>query len=197
MGKTLYDCTWPQDELDRQYHDTEWGVPLHDDLRQFEFPSLEVMQCGLNWHLMLQKRQIFRSCLAEFDFERLAHFSEDDIPRIFETPGMIRSPRKVMAIVNNARQFLAIRREFGTFSKYLWNYSGGKTIIYRSHAKGDCPASNELSDIIARDLKQRGFKFLGSITVYSHLQACGVLNDHPRSGPRYQYIRQNFPCVIK
>ena len=196
--KKVYDCTWSRmDDLDHRYHDTEWGVPLHDDLRQFEFLSLEVMQCGLNWHLILQKREIFRSCFAGFDFRQLALFNEADVQRILETPGMIRSPRKIQAILSNARLVLQMQQEYGSFSDYLWGFTEGKMLVYRGHATGHIPASNALSDRIAADLRRRGFKYLGSITVYSHLQACGIINDHQRDCPRFRELLQQHPFAWK
>lgn len=172
-------CRWVGgNEKMIRYHDDEWGVPLHDDTRQFEFLMLEVMQCGLNWSMMINKREIFRECFAGFDFNRVAEFDESDIERIMATPGMIRSRRKIESVIHNARCFLGIRREFGSFSDYIWSFTGGKTYLYAGHQKGNLPARNGLSDKISRDLKKRGLKFMGSITVYSHLQACGIINDH-------------------
>ena len=172
-------CAWCQDGgLMEKYHDEEWGIPLHDDRKQFEFLMLEVMQCGLSWALMIKKREIFRECFAGFDYEKIASFRENEIQKILDTPGMIRSRRKVEAVIRNAQLFLDVIREFGSFSQYIWGFTGGKTLIYRAHHQGAWEASNELSDRISRDLRKRGFKYLGSITVYSHLQACGIINDH-------------------
>ena len=123
-------CDWDTtSELNIRYHDTEWGVPLHDDRRQFEFLMMEVMQCGLNWNMMMQKRDIFRSCFDNFEYDRIAAYDEQDILRIMNTPGMIRSRRKIEAVINNARCFQKIREEFGTFSAWLWAFSNGKTIL--------------------------------------------------------------------
>lgn len=190
-------CTWCRSEADRRYHDEEWGVPLHDDRGQFEFLMLEVMQCGLSWSLMLKKREIFRKCFDDFDFEKISEYGEEDIQRILNTEGMIRSRRKTEAVINNAVCFRRLREEYGSFSDYLWAYSDGKTILYNGHGDGKIPACNGLSDRIGRDLKKRGFKYLGSITVYSHLQACGIINDHGSDCPCYKKIVENYPTVKK
>lgn len=191
-------CNWDNtSSANKKYHDTEWGVPLHDDVKQFEFLMMEVMQCGLNWNMMINKREIFRACFDGFDYEKVAAYDEFDIERIMGCEGMIKSPRKIAAIINNAQAFLRIRAEFGSFCNYLWGFSQGKTILYDKHGDGYIPVSNVLSDEISKDLKKRGFKFLGSVTVYSHLQACGIINDHGCDCPRYKYITANFPCVAK
>ena len=189
-------CDWDTtSELNIRYHDTEWGVPLHDDRRQFEFLMMEVMQCGLNWNMMMQKREIFRKCFDGFDFDRISDYTETDIVRILETPGMIRSRRKVEAVIANAHCFQAIRAEFGSFCDYLWGFSKGKTILYDRHAKGWIPVSNGLSSRISQDLRRRGFRYLGPTTVYSHLQACGVINDHDCNCPCYARINAANPTV--
>jgi len=180
-----------------KYHDEEWGVPLHDDRKQFEFLMMEAMQCGLNWNMMIQKREIFRQCFDEFDYRKVAAYTEEDVRRILETEGMIRSRRKIEAVIHNARRFLQVREEWGTFSAYLWNFSKGKTILYMGHQKGSIPARNALSDTISRDLKKRGFKYLGSVTVYAHLQACGIINDHTEGCFRYREVMEENQTVRK
>ena len=191
-------CDWSMvSEAMIRYHDEEWGVPLHDDRKQFEFLMMEVMQCGLNWNMMINKRQIFRECFAGFDFDQVAAFGEADIQRIMKMPGMIRSRRKIEAVIGNARCYQQIREEHGSFSQYIWSYTDGKTIIYNHHSEGWIPAGNGLSDQISKDLKRYGFKYLGSITVYSHFQACGIINDHAQECPRFQVINENYPVVIK
>ena len=191
-------CDWAFafDEM-KAYHDTEWGVPVHDDRVMFEHLMMEVMQCGLNWNMMINKREIFRGCFDNFEYDKIAAYDETDIERILNTEGMIRSRRKIEAVINNARCFQKIREEYGSFSEYLWAYSDGKTILYQKHAEGYIPVSNGLSDKISRDLKKRGFKYLGTITVYSHLQACGIINDHDKNCPRYKEIVDNYPTVCK
>lgn len=191
-------CDWSRaNELLRDYHDYEWGVPVHDDRKQFEYLMMEAMQCGLSWNLMLRKREIFRACFDGFDFEKIAQYTESDVDRILHTEGMIRSAPKIRAVIHNAKYFLDIRREFETFSEYLWAFSDGKTILYNRHDEGCIPVSNGLSDTISRDLKKRGFKYLGSVTLYSHLQACGVINDHDKSCPCYDRINSTYPTVRK
>lgn len=191
-------CGWNSaSEIDRHYHDTEWGIPVHDDRKQFEYLMMEVMQCGLSWELMLRKREIFRQCFDNFDFDKVAAYDERNVERIMNTEGMIRSPRKIRAIINNARCFQKIRNLYGSFSNYLWAYSDGKTIIYSSHGGGRIPVSNGLSARISKDLKSKGFKYLGAITVYSHLQACGIINDHDTDCPCYQKINGSFPTITK
>lgn len=191
-------CEWCLcNEKMTKYHDEEWGIPLYDDKKQFEFLRMEVMQCGLNWNMMIQKREVFRSCFDGFDYEKVMKYDESDVAQIMATEGMIRSPRKIRAVIHNAECFMKIREEFGSFCDYLWSYSSGKTILYAGHHKGILPAKNGLSDRISKDLKKRGFKYMGSITVYSHLQACGIINDHIETCFRYRYIIENYPVVRK
>lgn len=142
--------------------------------------------------MMLKKREIFRQCFDEFDYRKVAEYGEKKIEEIMETPGMIRSRRKIQAVISNARVFLSIMEEFGSFDRYLWNYTDGKTLVYKSH-QTQWVASNELSDRISKDLRRRGFKYLGSITVYSHLQACGMINDHEERCFRYREICDSYP----
>ena len=181
-------CKWCQDDgVNQKYHDEVWGIPVHDDRKHFEFLMMEVMQCGLNWTMMLNKREIFRQCFDNFDYEKIIHYDEKKIQEIMETPGMIRSPRKIQAIITNARAYLEIIQEYGSFDKFLWSYTDGKTLVYKSHQQ--CPiASNDVSDAVSKELKKRGFKYLGSITVYSHLQACGMINDHEESCFLYRQL---------
>ena len=191
-------CTWClcNDKMTK-YHDNEWGIPLHDDYKQFEFLMMEVMQCGLNWNMMIQKREIFNQCFDRFDFDKIAEYGESDIQRIMSCDGMIKSPRKINAVIHNAKCFQAIRREFGTFSQYIWSFTGGRTILYAGHQKGNIPAKNSLSEQVSKDLKSRGFKYMGPVTVYSHLQACGVVNDHVEGCFCYSYINEHYPTVRK
>lgn len=180
-----------------RYHDEEWGVPVHDDRKQFEYLMMEVMQCGLNWNMMLQKREVFHKCFDGFDYQKIAEYGEEDILRILETEGMIKSRRKIEAVIQNAKCFLKVREEYGTFSEYLWKFSKGKMILYMGHQKGQIPAKNGLSDAVSKDLKKRGFKYLGSVTVYAHLQACGMINDHVEECFRYREVIQGAETVRK
>ena len=191
-------CGWADtDPLDKVYHDTEWGIPVHDDRHMFEHLILECMQCGLSWALMLKKREIFRKCFDNFDYDRIADYNEADVERILNTEGMIRSPRKVNAIINNARCYQKVREEFGTFCDYIWSYSDGKTILYQGHDAGRIPVSNGLSARISKDLKKRGFKYVGPVTIYSHLQACGIINDHDKDCPCRKKILDGYPTVVR
>lgn len=193
-------CTWAgMNELNKVYHDAEWGIPVHEDRKMFEHLILECMQCGLSWDLMLKKRDVFRKCFDDFDFDRIAEYDDSDIDRIINTEDMIRSPRKIAAVINNARCFRKVREEFGTFCDYLWAYSDGKTILYTGHNKdiAKIPVSNGLSKRISKDLKKRGFKYVGEITIYSHLQACGIINDHDEDCDCYKRINEQYPTVNK
>ena len=191
-------CTgdWSEGEAG-SYHDTEWGFPLHDDKKQFEFLSLEVMQCGLSWGLVLRKREILRTAFDGFDYDKVAGYGEEDVERILSVPGMIRSGKKIRAIIGNAGRFQEIRKEYGSFSAYIWGYTKGKTVIYNKHPEGYIPASNALSERISRDLKGRGFKFLGPVVMYSHLQAAGLINDHDADCETGKLINSRYPTVRK
>ena len=191
-------CSWAgMNEANRIYHDTEWGIPVHDDRQMFEHLSMECLQCGLSWDLMLKKREIFRQCFDNFEYDRIAGYGEADVERILHTEGMIRSQQKVKAVIHNARCYQKVREEFGSFCDYIWAYSKGKTILYQGHEDGRIPVSKGLSDRISRDLKKLGFKYVGAITIYSHLQACGIINDHGRDCPCYQTINAMHPTVNK
>ena len=146
---------------------------------------------------MLKKREIFRQCFDNFDYDKIAAYDDTDVERILNTEGMIRSPRKVQAVINNARCYRKVREEFGSFCAYIWGFSGGKTILYQGHDVGTIPVSNGLSDKISKDLKKRGFKYVGAVTIYSHLQACGIINDHDKDCPCYQRINSIHPTVKK
>ncbi len=187
-------CNWEHtSKTDRKYHDTEWGIPLHNDKGQFEYLMMEVMQCGLSWDLIINKRSILNKCFDNCDYDKIANYIEKDIMRILNTPQMIKSPRKISAIINNAKCFQKLCSEFGSFDNYIWSYSNFKTILYSKHDIGYIPVSNGLSERISKDLKKRGFKYLGPIVIYSHLQACGIINDHDKNCSRYKYIVENFP----
>ncbi len=181
--------------LDRAYHDTEWGVPVHDDRRLFEALVLELMQCGLNWQLILRKREHFRQGFAGYDIDAVAAFGEADVTRLLAAPGMIRSERKLRAVIANARAVQAVQRECGSFAGFVWPFCGGRSIAYEGHAEGHVPASNALSAALARELKRRGFRHLGPVTVYSFLQACGIINDHEAGCPCYRRLVEQYPCV--
>ena len=190
-------CKWCLgNELLLAYHDKEWGVPVHDDRKHFEYLTLEVMQCGLNWLMMLRKRDTLRACFDGFDYEKIAHYSESDIQEIMDTGGMIRSERKIKAVINNAMKFKELIQEYGTFDQYIWSFTDGKTYVYKKHLEGRPETQNELSDAVSKDLRRRGFKFLGSVTVFSYLQSAGIINDHLRSCWKFKELSASN-CVIK
>jgi DNA-3-methyladenine glycosylase I len=177
--KKIKRCPWPGDDLSMiEYHDTEWGVPLHDDRRIYEFIVLEGMQAGLSWSTVLRKRENFRVAFKNFDPNMVAKFTRADVARLLKDPGIIRNRLKVEAAVHNAQAFLAVQKEFGTFDKYMWQFVGGKPIRHRFRALSEIPATSPESDRFSKDLKQRGFKFVGSTIVYAHMQATGMVNDH-------------------
>lgn len=193
-------CEWANiNERNKVYHDKEWGIPVHDDRKMFEHLILECMQCGLSWDLMLKKRDVFRKCFDGFDYDKIAEYDDKDVERILNTEDMIRSVRKIEAVIGNARCFQKVREEFGSFCDYLWAYSDGKTILYNGHNKDiqKIPVSNGLSKRISKDLKKRGFKYVGEITIYSHLQACGIINDHDEGCVCYKRIIKKYPTVNK
>ena len=179
----------PENALMRDYHDFEWGTPLHDDLKIFEFLVLESMQAGLSWKLVLDKRENFRRAFKGFDPERVARFGARDVRRLLGDAGIIRNRLKIQAAINNAKRFLEVRREFGSFDRYIWSFVGGKPILSGLKSLGEMPARTPLSDAISKDLKSRGFKFVGSTIVYSHMQATGMVNDHLTPCFRYRKPR--------
>ena len=178
-------------DRERAYHDKEWGTPCRNDRKLFEYLMYEVLQCGLSWDTILSKRESFRVAFERFDFNKIARYGESDIERALAVPGMIRSPHKVEAIIHNANRFLELRREHGTFSKWLWAFTDGKTLHNPGNAKSDdwiVPTRTELSDRIAAELKKRDFKFLGSVTVYAFMQSVGLVNDHAHFCFRYKEL---------
>ena len=182
-------CTWClKDEMYIKYHDEEWGVPLFDDRKQFEFVVLESAQAGLSWHTVLSKREKYREAYLGFDFEKIANFKEKDIEKLLNNPGIIRNRVKIEASIMNARAFIEIGKEFGSFSKYIWKFVGGKPVVNGYDSDDEIPAETELSFRISKDLKERGFKFFGPKIVYAHLQAVGVVNDHIKSCFRYKEL---------
>ncbi len=180
-------CPWCLgDPLLTEYHDKEWGTPLHDEQQHFEFLTLEAMQAGLSWLIVLKKREIFRAAMDSFAVPKIASYNETDIERVLAFPGIIRNRKKIEATVTNARQFIQIQQEFGSFDSYIWGFVNNKPVVHACKTTGEIPVTTDLSDTISKDLKKRGFKFLGSTTVYAHLQAIGIVNDHLVSCFRYQ-----------
>lgn len=188
-------CSWPTTPLYQAYHDYEWGRPIHDDQHQFEHLCLESLQCGLSWLTILNKRDVIRQCFDYFDVDAVAKYTETDIERIMSTDGMLKSRKKIEAIINNAQAFQRIQDEFGSFCEYIWAFTNYKTLIYEGHSEGRVPAKNELSTRISKDLKKRGFKFVGPVTIYSHLQASGLINDHGKDCPCFNEINEANPVV--
>ncbi len=182
-------CAWSgNDPLYVEYHDTEWGVPVHDDLKLFEFLILEGMQAGLSWITILRKRENFRRAFAGFDPEKVASFGKRDIARLMADPGIVRNELKVNAAVANAQAYLRVREELGSFDEYLWRFVDGVPRINRRRGMKDIPATTPQSDAMSRDLKKRGFKFVGSTICYAHMQATGMVNDHITSCFRYREL---------
>ena len=176
----LQRCPWL--DLDKPdyvaYHDREWGVPVHDDRKHFEFLTLESAQAGLSWYTVLRKRANYRQAFAEFDPAKVARFSAVTVEQMLQDPGLIRNRRKISAAVENARHFLAVQDEFGSFSTYIWRFVDGEPIVNEFRTLADLPATSRESDALSKDLKSRGFKFIGSIVIYAHMQATGIVNDH-------------------
>lgn len=180
MKKNRARCPWPvfDDPLYLKYHDEEWGVPVRDDRKLFEFLILEAFQAGLSWRCVLHKRENFRKAFAGFDFKKVARFGPREKKKLLGDVGIIRNRAKIEAAVENARRFIEIRKEFGTFSKYMWSWVGGKPVVNRPRTLKDYPAFTDTAVAWSKDLKRRGFKFLGPTVVYAHMQAVGMVDDH-------------------
>jgi DNA-3-methyladenine glycosylase I len=177
--KTKTRCTWcEKDDLYRKYHDEEWGIPVYDDATLFEFLILETFQAGLSWYTILNKRENFRNAFDAFDYKKVASYSEDKIQQLLQDAGIIRNQLKIRSAVSNAIAFMEVQQEFGSFSNYIWQFTDGKPIVNNPKTLKDVPATTPLSDAISKDLKKRGFKFVGSTVVYAHMQATGMVNDH-------------------
>ncbi len=184
-------CPWCENTFEQyvRYHDEEWGVPVYSDPKQFEFLVLESAQAGLSWSTILKKREGYRKAFANFEVEKVAHFGEKKIQQLTSNSDIVRNEPKIRSAINNAQQFIAIQEEFGSFCDYIWSFVGGKPIQNNWEKMGQVPAKTELSDRLSKDLKKRGFKFLGSITIYAHMQATGLINDHLVSCFRHQEVQ--------
>ena len=178
-----------------EYHDCEWGVPVHNDRKIFEFLTLEGAQAGLSWYIVLRKRAAYRQAFADFDPERVARFGKRQVISLLKNPGIIRNRAKILAAVHNAKKFLDVQQEFGSFNKYIWRFVGGRPIVHRLRTLKDYAASSPESDALSKDLKQRGFKFVGSTICYAHMQATGMVNDHVQSCFRRQLIIAAYKAV--
>ena len=182
----IFRCPWClKFEQYIKYHDEEWGVPVHDDLIHFEFLILEGAQAGLSWSTILKKREGYRKAFADFNPAKVARFSEAKIGRLLLDPSIVRNRLKVKAAVNNAKRFLEIQKEFGSFDRYIWTFVKNKPLVNRRKTLKDIPPTSKASDVLSKDLVKRGFKFVGSTVIYAHMQACGLVNDHLVDCHRY------------
>ncbi len=182
-------CTWPgSDELMINYHDKEWGVPLRDDKKLFEFFVLDAFQAGLSWKTVLHKRNNFKKAFANFDIKKVAKFSDKDVIRLLNDAGIIRNRLKIHATIINAQKFLEIKKEFGSFDKYIWKFTNNKTIQNNWKSLKEIPSSSKESDAMSTELKKRGFKFVGSTICYAFMQATGMVNDHTTDCPRWKQL---------
>lgn len=183
-------CEWAEGQFDQyvQYHDEEWGVPVHDDQTHFEFLILEGAQAGLSWSTILKRREGYRISFANFDPEKVAKFDEEKIQELLQFEGIIRNKLKVRSAVTNAQNFLKIQDEYGSFDKYIWQFVGGEPIVNHWKSLKDVPATTKESDALSKDLKKRGFKFVGSTIMYAYMQACGLVNDHTVECFRFQEL---------
>ena len=183
-------CHWANgNEIYEKYHDEEWGVPLHDDQKLFEFLMLEGFQAGLSWLTILKRREGFRKAFDNFEPKKVAKYDEKKIGQLLQDTGVIRNKAKVNAAVNNAICFLKVQKEFGSFDKYMWGFVEGRPIVNRFKELGQIPARTELAETISADLKARGFKFVGPTIVYAHMQATGMVNDHLMGCPRWEEVQ--------
>jgi DNA-3-methyladenine glycosylase I len=182
-------CAWANgNPLMAAYHDREWGVPVHRDRKLFEFLALETVQAGLSWQIILNKRENFRKVFHAFDPEKIARYSARDMKRLLNDPGIIRNRLKIEATINNARRFLEAREVFGSFDRYIWQFVGGRTIRHRFRSMSQVPATSKESDAMTKDMKKRGFQFVGSTTSYAFMQAVGMVNDHVVTCFRYNQV---------
>ena len=177
--ETKLRCAWcEKDDLYRDYHDNEWGKPVYEDDKLFEFLILETFQAGLSWYTILKKRENFRKAFDNFDYKKVAQYNEEKVQELLQDAGIIRNKLKVRGTISNAIAFMEVQKEFGSFSKYIWNFTDEKPIENNRKSLREVPSTPPLSDAISKDLKKRGFKFVGSTVVYAHMQATGMVNDH-------------------
>ncbi|HKL36292.1 MAG TPA: DNA-3-methyladenine glycosylase I [Salegentibacter sp.] len=184
-------CGWCEgDELYEAYHDNEWAVPVYDDDTIFEFLILETFQAGLSWITVLRKRENFRKAFDNFDYKKIANYSEDKIQELLQDPGIIRNKLKVRATVRNAQAFMEVQKEFGSFNKFIWDFVDGEPIQNEVEDYKNAPATTAISDLLSKDLKKKGFKFIGSTVIYAHMQATGMVNDHEISCFRHSEVKE-------
>ena len=179
-------CTWPGNELAIKYHDEEWGVPLHDERGLFEFLILEGAQAGLSWDTILRKRENYRKAFDNFEPAKVARYTDKKVEKLLQNEGIIRNRLKIASAIKNAKAFIAVQKEFGSFDKYIWTFVDDKPIVNKWKQTGQVPATSPESDAISKDLKKRGFNFVGSTIMYAHMQATGMVNDHLVSCFRYK-----------
>ncbi len=193
FNKTKLRCNWcGEDPLYIKYHDTEWGVPVYDDKKLFEFLILESFQAGLSWITILKKRENFRKAFDDFDYTTIAHYDNQKFNELINNAGIIRNKLKIKAAISNAKAFLKVQKEFGTFSSYIWKFTNRKPIVNIWESEMEIPARTVLSDTISTDLKKRGFKFIGSTIIYAYMQATGMVNDHITTCYRHHEIRDDL-----
>ncbi|TFG17313.1 MAG: DNA-3-methyladenine glycosylase I [Promethearchaeota archaeon] len=186
-------CEWAlHNELMKNYHDKEWGVPQHDDKVLFEFLILEGMQAGLSWDTILKKRENFRKAFDNFDYIKIVNYSEDKIEILLQNKGIIRNRLKLQSVISNAKAFLSIQNEYSTFDNYIWNFVNYKPIVNTCSSLNEIPSNTELSEKISKDLKKKGFKFIGTTIIYAFMQAVGIVNDHTTDCFRYEEIKQLY-----
>ena len=182
-------CAWATNHpLLEAYHDEEWGIPVHDDRGHFEFMVLDLFQAGLSWLTILKKREGFRSAFDDFDYERIAGYGDSDVERLLRDKDIIRNRLKIKATISNAARFIGIRQEYESFDNYIWQFTGNKTLQPHRSQMSDLPVSTRESDLMSRDLKKRGFRFVGTTICYSYMQAAGMVNDHLESCPRHREL---------
>lgn len=183
-------CEWCENSFEDyvKYHDEEWGVPVHDDQKHYEFLVLEGAQAGLSWSTIIKKREGYRKAFANFDYKKVAAYDEAKIEELLQDSGIIRNRLKVRSAVNNAQRFIEVQKEFGSFDTYIWQFVNGKPIVNSWKGMGEVPASTKESDALSKDLKKRGFKFVGTTIMYAHMQACGLVNDHKVDCFRYKEV---------
>lgn len=190
-NKKIQTCAWPgNNPLMNKYHDEEWGVPVHDDRKLFEFMVLDAFQAGLSWSTILNKRENFRKAFDNFEADKISLYDEEKIETLLQDAGIIRNKLKIRATVSNAQFFLEVQKEFGTFDKYIWRFTGGKTIRNSCKTMEDIPVSTKESDAMSKDLKKRGFKFTGTTICYAFMQAAGMVNDHLVICFRYKEVAE-------
>ncbi len=191
MQRSVKRCPWPSDDpLMIAYHDTEWGVPLHDDRTLYEYIVLDGAQAGLSWSTVLRKREAYRAAFRGFDPKIVARFTPKDVERLLRDPGIIRNRLKIESAITNARRLLEIQKEFGSFDAYIWQFTGGRTVRHRCRRRADIPATSKESDAMSSDLKKRGFTFVGSTMCYAFMQAAGMVNDHLVDCYRYREVQR-------